>query len=506
VPIAAETPNKRALILPGGGIRVAYQAGIVKALHDHGLRYSFADGASGGTMNLAALLGGLTPNELCRRWRTLRVADFVSPRPLAAYARFPRMGALGDLDSIHDRVFPHLGIDAGRVRDAQKIHATFNVCNFDEKTVWPVPSGNVSEELLLAAISLPLATPPVKWHGQTWTDSVWIRDSNLLAAVEAGASELWVAWCIGNTTSFRDGLLDQYVHMIEMAAIGRLNDELAQIQQLNDRIAAGERPYGHKAKIVVHLIKPEVPLPLDPDFLTGKIDAATLIAYGYRDAHRYLATMSPNGIALGPNATRMRDPGRGVQFREVMAGRITFGEENPEVGYHSQAAMAVAIHATIDIENMRSFELDPRHIGSIAGHVELHRKGGWLPISSGIFGLFTPSNSDPKLSLMIYAGEIEIDGISYWFNGRKHVRVSGIWNLWKQTTTLYVTLHKGADETGPIVAAGVLRLGVSELVALLGTFRSTGYQPRWAGLKAAIQFFRFFASQLVRHYVTGRPA
>ena len=82
IPIAPATPNRKALILPGGGMRVAYQAGIVAALHDAGLRYSFADGASGGTMNLAALLGGASPYELCRRWRTLDQTHFVSLRPV----------------------------------------------------------------------------------------------------------------------------------------------------------------------------------------------------------------------------------------------------------------------------------------------------------------------------------------------------------------------------------------------------------------------------------------
>lgn len=485
-------------------MRVAYQAGIIKALHDEGLRFSFADGASGGTMNLAALLGGITPDELCTRWRTLDVTAFISPRPLSAYARFPRTGALGDFDSIKARVFPHLGIDARKIRSSRGIQATFNVCDFDDKVVHPVPHNEMSDELLLAGISLPLATPPLRWKGRTWTDAVWIRDSNLMAAVEAGANELWVAWCIGNTADYKDGLLEQYVHMIEMAAVGRLNEELATIAKLNEKIAMGERPFGHDKSIIVHLIKPDIPLPLDPDFLTGKIDAATLIAYGYRDARRYLDGRSESGIALNPQASKMREPGCGVQFREVMAGRITFGESDPAKGYNSQAAMALALHATIDVEDMREFILDPSHKGTIAGHVELHRRGGWLPLSRGEFGLFTPSPGDPRLSLMIYAGAFHIDGRRYLFNGRKHVRISPIWKMWKQTTTLYVTLHEGDRPEGPIVAAGILNLGLAQLFELLGTFHPTGCTGRRQKLGAAWKFFRFFASELVRHYVTRR--
>ena len=503
-PIAPAKANRRALILPGGGMRVSYQAGVVKALHDAGLFFSFADGTSGGTMNLAALLGGATPDQLCARWRTLEPTAFVSLRPLSAYANFPNTGALGDFDSIEAKVFPHLGIDAARVRRAKGVSATFNICDFDDKVARPIPQAEISAELLLAAISLPLATPPVRWLGRTWTDAVWIRQSNLLAAVAAGANELWVAWLIGNTPRFKDGLIEQYVHMIEMAAVGALNEELAEIARLNERIAAGETPYGHDAPIVVHLIKPEIALPLDLDFLVGRIDAATLIAYGYRDAIRYLDGRSSGGTALDPSATKMREPARGIQFRETMTGRITFGETDPERGYKSQAAMPAALHATIDLDDIRAFALDPDHIGVIAGHLELHRRGGWLPATRGVIGLFTPSRTDPKLSYMIYAVGLVIDGRRYWFNGRKHVRMGGFWKLWGATTTLYVTLHEGEDDNGPIAAAGILSLGIPALLGLAGTLRTAGCDGTWQRLGAVLTFFRFFAAQLIRHYITWR--
>ncbi|HVQ09056.1 MAG TPA: patatin-like phospholipase family protein [Allosphingosinicella sp.] len=504
VPIAPAAPNRRALILPGGGMRVAYQAGVLKALHDSGLRFSFADGASGGTMNLAALLGGASPDQLCARWRTLDVTGFVSRRPLAAYARFPQTGALGDFDSIEARVFPHLGIDAARVRKAEGIQATFNVCDFDDKIVRAIPHREISHELLLAGISLPLATPPVRWQGKTWTDAVWIRDANLLAAVAAGANELWVAWLIGNTPAFKDGLLEQYVHMIEIAAIGTLNEELAEIARLNARIAAGERPWGHDAPIAVHMIRPDIPLPLDPDFLTGKIDGGTLVAYGYRDATAYLERRSAAGSPLDPTATKMREPNRGVQFRETMTGRIAFGETDPRTGFRSLAAMPVAIHATIDIDDIKAFVRDPDHMGLLSGHLELHRRGGWLPATRGVIGLFTPARDDPKLSYMIYAIGVVIGGKRYWFNGRKHVRMGGPWKMWKATTTLYVTLHEGEDETGPIVAAGILSLGVPALISLAKTFHSAGCVGIGQRLGAVFSFFRFFTGQLVRHYITRR--
>ena len=503
MPIAPAEPNRLALVLPGGGIRVAYQAGVVKALQDHDLRFSIADAASGGTINLAALLSGVTPDDLCRRWRELDCRRFISARPLGAYARFPRSGAFGDFDSIRDYVFPRLGIELPRLRTAEGVRASFNVCEFDSKTVIPVPQEEMSLQLLLAGISLPLATPPVRWQGRTWTDAVWIRDANLMEAVRKGAEEIWVAWCIGNTDRFEDGLLEQYVHMIEMATVGKLNEELAEIAALNRRIAAGDSPHGHTRSITVHVIHPQMPLPLDPDLVAGRIDTASLIAYGYRDARAYLAGADPAGTPLNPAATRMRLPAGGVHFREVMSGRITWGEQDPLAGAADPAAHAVALHAAIDIDDIRGFIIDPDHHGGLAGYVVWPRRGGHLPVERGTLGLFSPT-PDPRVSHMIYAGGIVIEGQRYWFNGRKHVRFAGPWRLWSATTRLHVTVHEGEDERGPIVAAGLLTLSPAALVDLLRSFRPLGTRTPLAGLRAVLAFMRFFAGELARHFLTRR--
>jgi NTE family protein len=63
-----------------------------------------------------------------------------------------------------------------------------------------------------------------------------------------------------------------------------------------------------------------VPLPLDPDFFFGRIDASTLIAMGYRDAARYLDAPHDDGVVPDQSATRMEDPVPGIAVRERFAG------------------------------------------------------------------------------------------------------------------------------------------------------------------------------------------
>ena len=124
-----------------------------------------------------------------------------------------------------------------------------------------------------------------------------------MEAVRRGCDELWAAWYIGNTSRWGRGVLEQYVHMIKMSATAALVWELDRITELNTRRAAGESVLGSTRSVRVHVVRPALPLPLDPDFVTGRIDAETLVAQGYRDAYAYLATAPPDGVPLDASAT-----------------------------------------------------------------------------------------------------------------------------------------------------------------------------------------------------------
>ncbi|WCM95009.1 patatin-like phospholipase family protein [Acidovorax sp. NCPPB 2350] len=499
--IAAGDPGlRRALVLAGGGMRVAYQAGAVKALFDDGLRFSHADGASGGTLNLAALLSGVSPDGLCDRWRTLPLAGFAALRPAPEYLHMAHMPALGSAKGMVEKIYPGLGIDLDRIRAATGIDASFNVCRFDDKTVVPLPHGELDLPRLVAAASLPIFLPAVQAAGSTWTDAVWIKDANLLSCVERGARELWLVWCIGNTPQYRNGAFNQYVHMIEMSALGALNWELATIADINRRIAAGETVHGSREPIVVHVIKPEVPLPLDPDFFLGRIDAATLIDMGYRDARRTLRERRP--APLDPSATAMREPGMGVSFRETMAGPFSLGQADPQAG--ARGATRLTMHATIHIEDIASFVADPRHQAGLTGHIDFEPWGRAIPAQSGVFGLFSPSG-DPALTYMVYELGFRHQGQDYYLAGKKHVRLGGPWRLWGETTTLHTLLHKGCDAGGEVIGAGILSLGVGDLLRLLRTVHSTNAPTARAGAGAVGRFFGFFMSELVRTYLRRAP-
>ncbi|MFP2906917.1 patatin-like phospholipase family protein [Pyxidicoccus sp. 3LFB2] len=493
MPLSLTSHRKRSLILAGGGMRVAWQAGVLRALTDAGLTFQHGDGTSGGIINLAMLLSGLSPPEMCERWRTLRVKDFVSFVSPEQYLRAWKMEAMGDADGIVQRVFPHLGIDVGAIRAHAGMEGTFNVCDFTRKTNEVIPHAQVDLDLLVAGISLPIFMPPVRKNGAVYTDSVWIQDANLLEAVRRGADELWVLWCIGNTRTYERGLFHQYVHMIEMSANGALFAQLEQIRDLNARIRAGEEVLGHREPIAVHLIKPERPLPLDPDFYAGHITAASLIDMGYSDAWRYLAVASDRGLPLTPEMTQMTEPASDLTFRETMSGPLALGVADPVAGAHQGRETPFTMHCTISVDDMDAFLQDDSHAARLVAHVSYPPLGGDLPVRQGSFNLFRASD-DPNTRIMSYGLRFEANGKEYYLEGTKTIHDDRGPDLWRDTTRLYSQLHEGPDARGPVVGAGVLKLGVGQLLKLITSMRSA--REGTEGVKAVARFGQFFLGTL----------
>lgn len=336
-PIIAKRENqgtKKALILAGGGVRLAYQAGVLLALQEAGLQFTHIDGTSGGIFNTGMLASGLGPEEMCARWRMLKVKYFMSGMPVKSYLKPLQMMAFGDADGIREKVFPALGIDLEKIRSNRDIVATFNVCNFSDKSVESIPHDQVTEDHLIAGVSLPIFMPAIRINNDWYTDAVWIKDANLMEAVKRGAEEIWLVWAIGNHSEYLPGFFNQYVHMIEMSANGGLLEEYAQINSLNQRIAKGDSPYGQKAPIQLHVIKPEYPLPLDPDLFFNKIDTSTLINRGYDDTKKYLEKMQKEGMPFDVASTKMQNPGVTLNFRQHYTGKLKFGKEESAITFH----------------------------------------------------------------------------------------------------------------------------------------------------------------------------
>jgi len=97
---------------------------------------------------------------------------------------------------------------------------------------------------------------------------------------------------------------------------------------------------------------------------------------------------------------------------------------------------------------------------------------------------------------MVYELAFEHEGEDYYLAGKKEVKDDPGFDLWSDTTTLFTKLHKGTDTTGPVVGAGVLSLGVTQLAKLVTTLTVTNASSAKETAETLMDFGKFFMGNL----------
>src|SRR5215510_4844031 len=101
----------RSLILAGGGVKVGFQAGVLQVwLDEAGLTFDHADGASGGTFNLAMYCQGMSGNQIAYHWRNLDPLAMVDFNE-SVLTKLVSAPSLLTLDNLRRKVFPAWGLD-----------------------------------------------------------------------------------------------------------------------------------------------------------------------------------------------------------------------------------------------------------------------------------------------------------------------------------------------------------------------------------------------------------
>jgi predicted acylesterase/phospholipase RssA len=252
---AAQDRPRRSLILAGGGLKVAFQAGVLEVLLDEvpELRFDHVDGASGGSFNLAMLCQGMSGRQIADNWRQFRPLQSVQPNP-----RLLRGESLARLERLRDRTFADWGLDFDAIRRST-IEATFNSYNSSRHELVVVEPADMTPELLMACVALPMWFPPVRHRGEVLIDPAYITDANLEEAIRRGADELWIIWTVSRRAEWRGGFINHYFQIIETAAYGQLKRSLERIEGSNRALAEG-RHAAYDRHIEVRALYAEVPL------------------------------------------------------------------------------------------------------------------------------------------------------------------------------------------------------------------------------------------------------
>ena len=470
--------TRRALMLAGGGVKVAFQAGVLQVWLDEAeLQFDLADGASGGTLNLAMYVQGMNGTQIADNWRTIEPIAGVDLN-WEQYIKLFWAESLFDLDNYRKKVFPKWGLDFDKIR-ASKVESTFNVYSFTKQQTKILEPKDLTDELLCACVSLPMWFPPIRAGGEVLIDAVFNTDCNLEEAIRRGADELWVIWTVSFRGEWHDGFVGNYFGMIEAAADGRYLDVLRRIEANNANIDAG-KPGEFGRRITVKELRAEVPLHYLINFSQDR--SAEAVNRGVVAAREWCAA---NGIPLKNqkpiDARAAAAPHTKLQFTEEMRGYVDGSSANYEAGYMrgKETKNAVDARMTIKVDNVDEFIRVPDHQASIEGWVTSNIGGEQRTIERGVFNLLV-DKGDPSKKKMLYRLHFSDDkGNPLTLSGFKDVKDDAGGDVWQDTTTLFTHIydgHLGPDQDAAATprATGIIRLTFPEFIKELGTFRTEG--------------------------------
>src|SRR6266540_2575050 len=415
----------RSLILAGGGIKVGFQAGVLQVwLDEAGLTFDHADGASGGCLNLAMYCQGMSGTQMADNWRNLDPFAQVDLN-WEHYWRLASAPSLFTLDNFRQRVLPRWGLDWDRIRASSRL-GTFNVCNFTTRELEVIPNDRMSEDLLIASVSLPMWFPPVVINGQTYLDSVYMTDANLEEAIRRGPGEFG-------------------------------------------------RP------ITLRLLQAEVPIHYLINFSRDRM--VECVNLGVKAAREWCER---EGIALPQRGPRVSVPAAAaasrLEFTEEMKGHVTAGEADYARGAQAPGRAPCMFHLTIKVDDVNRFVTSPEHEARAEGWVDYAPLGGRRPVERGVFNLFThttdPSRKQMRYRLFFSDG----GGRPFTLTGHKDIHDDPGADVWRDTTTLYTRLYAGhveaaGEATAVLHGAGILVIFELDFLKQLGTFRVEAATP-----------------------------
>jgi predicted acylesterase/phospholipase RssA len=282
--LEGSTVPRRSLILAGGGLKVAYQAGVLQVWLDEArITFDHADGTSGGVFNLAMYCQGLNGRQIADNWRDFPVLSAIAidwrqclrliwAKSLLSYGKFRRV-VLQDLWKL----------DWEKIRSSPRM-GTFNAYDFAQHQLVVRTQNQVDEDFLIAGVSLPGWFSPVRIEQSLFIDGVYLTDANVIDAILRGSDELWIIWTVNRNSRWKGGLVDTYFQVIETVANGNLNRDLGRIKANNDACARGDKgEFGRK--IVVKILIGRVPLHYLLNFRSRKFTIA--VEQGIADAREW---------------------------------------------------------------------------------------------------------------------------------------------------------------------------------------------------------------------------
>jgi choline dehydrogenase-like flavoprotein len=204
--------------------------------------------------------------------------------------------------------------------------------------------------------------------------------------------------------------------------------------------------------------------------------------------------------------------GSGVQFTETMRGfASTSVVDDFAAGFERGKADDSPLEFTVTVkaDDVDRLVDDRAHEAELTGTVTAPALSpAPLKVEGGRFNLLVRDEEHAAARQMLYSMPLLADdGQRFFLEGYKQIVNDDGLDLWKDTTTLYVTVHEG-DQDGPVAAKGIVTIHMADFAKQMTTMRAIGGDGKLDQLGALAKFGRMFAGSLNETFggVFARPS
>jgi cholesterol oxidase len=192
-----------------------------------------------------------------------------------------------------------------------------------------------------------------------------------------------------------------------------------------------------------------------------------------------------------PNRTDTPQP-VGITFTETMRGHLT--TPTGETPY----SCTLTIHSP----NLDEMLTRPDHAASITGTVGAPALSAPpLTVHNGQFHLFTDDPSLPEAKEMQYRCQLlSEEGTPYFLAGVKKIRHDAPLDLWRDNTTLHLTVYRGDHADATVLGEGIAEISPEDFLRQLTTIRILNETSHAEKAQALARFGSFFAGTLFETY------
>ncbi len=300
----------KALVLGGGSLKGAWQAGAIQAVIESGFHPEMIYGISAGALNASFLVNQaglqmssegqidweLVNKNLLKFWlENINKPDDIglmkSKIALGIDTLMSRFDGFIDTNPLHEKLKKYLDIETLRQSPIQLKVGAVNINSGEMKYVSPETEHFL--DYLRASSSLPFIMPAIQIggkHKEAYMDGGLREVVPLRKAIEDGATEIY---CIATHT--QSGHLENFNYRNFLSLIERIKDITVNQFENNDldwaenhlKTLVNIGPFSLNKKFKLEIIRPAEPIKIELTNFSEK-DVRRVIKQGYEAAHEHI--------------------------------------------------------------------------------------------------------------------------------------------------------------------------------------------------------------------------